>query len=79
MAALPYAWQAAAAIYATYARKEDDGAIRPPALSRAELAARAAKCSDEHAIKFTEVLLDEHALTPDPVYLSAAADAIQRL
>jgi protein-S-isoprenylcysteine O-methyltransferase Ste14 len=32
-----------------------------------------------HAIKFTEVMLAEHKLNPDPVYLAAAEDAIGRL
>jgi hypothetical protein len=34
---------------------------------------------DEHAIKFTEALLAEHALRPDPAYLAAAEDAVERL
>ena len=29
---------------------------------------------DEHAIKFTEACLREHALNPKPVYLAAARD-----
>lgn len=78
-AALPYAWQAAAAIYTAYARKEDAGPWPEPRLGRAELIARAVENGDEHAIKFTEVLLAEHALRPDPVYLAAAEDAVNRL
>jgi hypothetical protein len=78
-AALPYAWQTAAAIYSAYARKEEAGPLPEPKLGRAELVARAIENGDEHAIKFTEVLLAEHALRPDPVYLAAAEDAVKRL
>ncbi len=77
--ALPYAWQAAAGIYAAYARRGDAGREPEPTLTRAELAARAVENGDEHAIKFTEALLGEHALNPDPVYLAAAQDALARL
>ena len=79
-AALPYAWQAAAGIYAAYARR--DNPRRDPRESRLtppELAERALANGDEHAIKFTEALLAEHALRPDPAYLAAAEDAVERL
>jgi hypothetical protein len=78
-AALPYAWQAAAAIYSAYARPNEPTQEPEAKLARTELIARALDNSDEHAIKFTEVMLAEHALNPDPVYLAAAEDAIQRL
>jgi hypothetical protein len=78
-AVLPYAWQAAAGIYAAYARRDNprwDGEARQVP---AELAERALANGDEHAIKFAEALLAEHALRPDPAYLAAAADAVERL
>ena len=78
-AALPYAWQAAAAIYSAYARPDDKPREPESKLGRAELIARALNSSDEHAIKFTEVMLSEFGLNPDPAYLAAAEDAIQRL
>jgi hypothetical protein len=79
-AALPYAWQAAAAIYAAYARGVgDERPKQESTLSRGELVARAVESGDEHAIKFTEVMLAEYALNPAPVYLAAAEDAIARL
>jgi hypothetical protein len=78
-AALPYAWQAAAGIYSAYARRDAPPAEARPGSTREELAARAVGNGDEHAIKFTEALLEEHALTPDPVYLAAAEDAVRRL
>ena len=40
--------------------------------SKDELIDRAIACGDEHAIKFTEVCLREHALKPDPAFLAAA-------
>ena len=78
-AALPYAWQASAAIYCIYARR---GAARPrgaSTLAPAELAGRAIENGADHAIKFTEALLAENALRPDPAYLAAAEDAVARL
>lgn len=78
-AALPYAWQTAAAIYSAYARPGDARHEPESKLTHAELVSRALKSGDEHAIKFTEVMLAEHALNADPAYLAAAEDAIQRL
>jgi hypothetical protein len=78
-AALPYAWQTAAAIYSAYARGRDFPRAEESKLAPNELAARAVKSGDEHAIKFTEVMIAEHKLNPDPVYLAAAEDAIGRL
>jgi hypothetical protein len=77
---LRHAWQGAAAIQAGL------GGTRPsPAASssegfdRDELVDRAVATADEHAIKFTEACLREHALNPKPVYLAAARDAVSRL
>jgi hypothetical protein len=78
-AAFPFAWQAAAAIYAGYAHTENAPREIAPSLSREELVARAIENGDEHAIKFTETLLTEHGRSPDPVYLAAAEDAVARL
>ena len=78
-AAFPYAWQTAAAIYSAYARGRDFPRAEESKLTPNELAARAVKSGDEHAIKFTEVMIAEHKLNPDPVYLAAAEDAIRRL
>jgi hypothetical protein len=78
--ALRYAWQAAAAIYAIYARRENEPRpVEAAKLSPPELAARAVESGRDHAIKLTEVLLAEHALSPDRAYLAAAEDAVQRL
>lgn len=79
-AALPYAWQAAAAIYAAYARRDDP--TPPPAekaLAPAELAGRAVEHGDEHVIKLVDVLVAEHARAGDPVFLAAAGDVLGRL
>jgi hypothetical protein len=77
--ALPYAWQAAAAIYCIYARRGPTPAIAASRLSPTELAGRAIENGADHAIKFTEALLAENALRPDPAYLAAAEDAVARL
>jgi hypothetical protein len=47
--------------------------------SKDDLIDRAIACGDEHAIKFTEVCLREHALNPDPAFFAAAAHAIHVL
>jgi hypothetical protein len=78
-AALPYAWQTAAAIYSAYARPGDAQHELESKLTRESLISRALESGDEHAIKFTEVMLAEYALNPDLVYLAAAEDAIKRL
>jgi hypothetical protein len=78
-AAFPYAWQAAAAIYSAYARTGDRGREYESKLTPGDLTDRAIAHGAEHAIKFTEVMLAEHALNPDPAYLAAAEQAIERL
>jgi hypothetical protein len=40
-----------------------------------DLIDRAVASGDEHAIKFTEACLREHALSPQPVFLTAVAHA----
>src|SRR6185437_2585480 len=78
--ALRRVWQAGAALYAALgvAPPRDGDIARPPENSSA-LIDRAVATNDEHAIKFTEALLREHALRPSPVYLAAAAHAIAAL
>lgn len=78
-AALPYAWQAAAAVYAAYARPGAPLEPPRPGAAPAQLAAAAAHHEADHAIKFTEAVLAEYALRPDSVYLAAAADVLERL
>jgi hypothetical protein len=39
---------------------------------------RAVFSGDEHAIKFTEACLREHALTPNPVFLAGPLDMCGR-
>ena len=79
-AALGYAWQAAAAMYATFATSAalpriDENKIRDVD----ELIDRAIASGDEHAIKFTEVSIREYALNPDPAFLAASEHAIRML
>jgi hypothetical protein len=81
-AALAYAWQSAAAMYATFGTQADlsrgyRGEVK--AGGEDELIDRAIACGDEHAIKFTEVCLREHALNPDPAFFAAADHAIHML
>jgi hypothetical protein len=67
-------------MYATFATSADlplvdDAKIR----DIDELIDRAIASGDEHAIKFTEVCLREHALSPDPAFLAASEHAIRML
>ncbi len=68
-----YAWQACAAIHS---RNHVERAVTlPDGLPTSdELIERAVSTGDEHAIKFTEACLREHALNPDPAFLVAALD-----
>ncbi len=79
--ALAYAWQTAAAMYATFGTCADLTGIESADRVRTkdELIDRAIECGDEHAIKFTEVCLREHALNPDPAFVAAADHAIRML
>ncbi len=79
-AALAYAWQAAAAMYATFGTRADLARVDEGKVwQKDELVERAIACGDEHAIKFTEVCIREHALNPDSVFLAAADHAIRML
>jgi len=79
-AALAYAWQTAAAMYATFGTRAELSHLDEVKVGdRDELIERAIECGDEHAIKFTEVCLREHALKPDPAFLAAAGYAIRML
>ncbi|HWO25986.1 MAG TPA: hypothetical protein VNO30_44970 [Kofleriaceae bacterium] len=77
--AFPYAWQAAAALYAGYARRDAPARPAEPKLPVTELPGRAVENGADHAIKLVEALLAEHALRPDPAYLAAAEAAVARL
>ena len=78
-AAFPYAWQTAAAIFSAYVPKRETRRLEESRRSPQELAELAVKSGDEHAIKFTEAMLAEYKINPDPIYLDAADDAIRRL
>ena len=76
-AAARYAWQASAGLYAAFgvaAPARDDAVPKAPSVD--DLVDRALASADEHALKFTEACVGEHALNPQPVYLAAAAHAI---
>ena len=77
--ALRYGWQAAAALYAGFGETAAAGAIEDTEPDVEDLIDSAIATGDEHAIKFTEACLREHALNPKPVYLAAARNATARL
>lgn len=77
-------WQVGAGLVAGFAPASPTTGHRPegnaPSISTpAELAARAAAHPDPHVVKFTEACLREHAVRPDPIYLTAADDLNGRL
>jgi hypothetical protein len=71
---LRYAWQAAAGLY-TACGHERDVVVSETTREREDLIDMAVSTEDEHAIKFTEACLREHALNPAPIYLHAAEHA----
>jgi len=75
-----YAWQTACALHAAFGKQPPPaGDVPPPRESRDALVDMAIANGDEHAIKFTEACLREHALAPSPAYLAAARRAIDLL
>jgi hypothetical protein len=79
--ALPFAWQTSAAIYAVYAAKppQPESTESSDEADADALIQSAIECADEHAIKFTEACLREHAIKPNPSYLAAARHAVATL
>lgn len=75
---LRYGWQAAAALYAAFATSPGAEAPEAP-VDVDDLIDHAVATGDEHAIKFAEACLREHALNPQPLYLAAARDAAGKL
>jgi len=70
---LAYAWQAGAALYATFGTAPPQaGAIEPPAGNGQGWLDRAVASGDDHAIKGVAACLAEHAIAPSPAYLAAA-------
>jgi hypothetical protein len=80
--ALRYAWQVAAGIYAAYSDtpyEADASSASAPHREIDDIIDRAVATGDEHAIKFTEACLREHAIAPDPALLAAADLVADRL
>jgi hypothetical protein len=79
-ALLRYGWQGAAALYASSGGRPPVPASPPPKpVDRQDLVDRALATGDEHAIKFTEACLREHAIDPKPIYLAAARAAVDHI
>jgi len=77
--AMRYAWQACAAIYAAYGGQAVPEIPEQVEFDREDLVEQAVTARDEHAIKFTEACLREHAVSADPAYIVAAQDVVARL
>lgn len=81
-AAMRYAWQACASLYAVYGRVARDAVPRVEEhveFRGEDLIDRAVAARDEHAIKFTEACLREYRIKRDPAFIAAAEDAVTRL
>lgn len=79
-AATRYAWQTSAALWAAFATAPAvAGDVEPPTESAQTLVDMAVANGDDHAIKFTEACLREHARRPSPVYLTAIRRALKLL
>lgn len=78
--ALPYAWQSACALYATFAGHETrDGGLVPAIGDPWKQVDRAVAHGDEHAIKVTEACLCLAARKPTPVFAAAAERVLEIL
>jgi hypothetical protein len=76
---LRHAWEAAAAMYAVYGRERDFAGSEPETTDTQVLIEASVENGATHAIKFVEACLREYAVSPQPVYLAAAADASWRV
>ncbi len=74
-----YGWQLAAALYSLSGIGSFNQLPEAKEIKSDNLIDRAVASREEHAIKFTEACLREHALNPKPVYLQAAHDALERI
>jgi hypothetical protein len=74
-----FAWQASAALWATFSSAPAAVDVEPPPASRETLIDDAIATGDEHAIKMTEACLREWGHRPSPAYLAAAERATRLL
>jgi hypothetical protein len=78
--ALAFGWQAGCALYAAFGERPAPAApVEAPPEAPDALVERAVAHGDEHAIKFTEACLREHALRPSPAYLAAVRSSLDLL
>jgi hypothetical protein len=75
-----YAWQAGAALLASFGREAPARVeVEPPREQREALIDLALANGDDHVIKVSEACLREHALSPSPLVLAAARHAVDVL
>ncbi len=74
-----YGWQFAGAMYAIYGRANPVETCEQPGWDKDRLIDRAIATGNEFAIIFTAACLREYDLGPQPAYLAAARDAVERL
>lgn len=76
---LRYGWQFAGAMYSIYGRANPVETWKQPGENQDQLIERAIASGNEHSIIYTAVCLREYAVNPQPVYLAAAWEAVERL
>ncbi len=79
LALLRYGWQFAGAMYAIYGRANPAETCELPAEDREQLIDRAITTGNELAIIYMAACLREYALDPQPFYLAAAREAVEKL
>jgi hypothetical protein len=72
-------WQVGAAIQSACGAGRNRPLPSGSSAERESLIDRAVATNDEHAIKFTEACLRQHDAIPDPLFLLAVEDVINRL
>src|SRR5215475_1024375 len=77
--ALAYVWQNVAATAAAYGDEKPSERDNWRPQEQSVIIERSIATDDPHALKFAEACIREHRLSPQPVYLAAAADWASRL
>jgi len=76
---LYYGWQAAAALISISGKNKNAEIDLSGEIDQTKVIKRAVESNEVHAIKFTEACLREYKLNPNPVYIHAINEIVNRL